>query len=135
MVALEGRWEEKKKTTAFKMVYIPKRVVEVCLWSFFMIFFFLFWSLVFNCRVTRVARGVLWVGLGLYTTWGKVLPSTGLHYRYMLPFLIDEMGGGYGRASGRAASGRFLLKIENRQKSATVGLGRVIFFCFYEVGW
>lgn len=35
---------------------------------------------------------------------------------------------------GRAASGRFLLKIENRQKSATVGLGG-FFCCFYEVGW
>lgn len=51
----------------------------------------------------------------------------------MLPFFfIDEMGGVMeGRA---AASGRFLLKIENRQKSATVGLGDG-FFCFYEVDW
>lgn len=57
----------------------------------------------------------------------------------MLPFLIDEMGGWAGgrrRQDGRvaAASGRFLLEIENRQKSATVGLGG-FFFVFYEVGW
>lgn len=32
---------------------------------------------------------------------------------------------------GRAASGRFLLEIENRQKSATVGLGRGLFFLFF----
>lgn len=30
---------------------------------------------------------------------------------------------GWKGMGGRAASGRFLLKIENRQKSATVGLG------------
>lgn len=50
MVALEGRWEEKKKKAAFKMVDIPKRVVEVFL--FFMIFIFIFgfgfWFLVFG---------------------------------------------------------------------------------------
>lgn len=58
----------------------------------------------------------------------------------MLPFLLmrwQEEGwkGMGGRAGGRAASGRFLLKIENRQKSATVGPGCFVFFCFYEVGW
>lgn len=116
-------------------------VVEV-FFSFFHFLFwygFWFWSLVFYCRVTRVARGVLlwtlgWVGLGLglYTTWGKVLPSTGLLQVHVTFFFIDEMGGGMeGRA---AASGRFLLEIENRQKSATVGLGWFL-FCFYEVGW
>lgn len=73
MVALEGRWEEKKKKkNCFQMVYIPKRAVEV----FFSFFHFHFWFLVFYCRVTRVARGVLfwgggWAGLGLYTTQGK----------------------------------------------------------------
>lgn len=42
---------------------------------------------------------------------------------------------GWKGMGGRAASGRFLLEIENRQKFATVGLGGFIFFCFYEVGW
>lgn len=54
-----------------------------------------FWSLVSNCRVTRVARGVLWVGLGfIIQHGGKFCPrldyTTGTCYL----LLIDEMGGG-----------------------------------------
>lgn len=72
---------KKRRKTAFKMVYIPKRVVDG-VFFFFLLFWFWFLVLVFNCRVTRVARGVMWVGLGLYTTWRKFA----LDYRYMLPF-------------------------------------------------
>lgn len=134
MVALEGRWEEKKKkTTAFKMVDIPKRVVDV--FFFFLLFWFSFLVLWFwlYCRVTRVARGVLWVGLGFIIQHGEsfALDWTTLqvHVTFLLLMRWEE---GYGRA---AASGRFLLKIENRQKSATVGLGGVFFVFMRLVGW
>lgn len=68
-----------------------------------------------------MARGVFfggdWVGLGwcsLYNMGKVFLPSTGLHYRYMLPFFIDEMGGVMEGPDGRAAaSGRFFA--ENRE--------------------
>lgn len=82
----------------------------------FFIFGFWFLVLVFYCRVTRVARGVFlgwalgWVGVGVIYNTGKICPR--LDYRYMLPFLIYEMGGGMEgrrRQDGRvaAASGRF----------------------------
>lgn len=77
------------------MVDIPKRVVDVFFLSFIFFFgIFGFWSLVSNCRVTRVAHGVLlWsLGWGYIQHGGKFCPR--LNYRYMLPFLIDEMGGG-----------------------------------------
>lgn len=135
MVALEGRWEEKKEEKLLSEWYMYQRGWLKSFFHFhFSFFIFGFWFLVFYCRVTRVARGVLWA-LG----WGYIqhgesffLPSTGLHYRYMLPFFIDEMEG-YGRAGGRRQDA-FLLEIENRQKSATVGLGG--FFVFMRlVGW
>lgn len=68
---------------------------------------FFFWFLVFNCRVTRVARGVFfglgWVGVGVhYTTWGKFCPRLDYTGTCYLLF-IDEMEGEDGRvwAGGR----------------------------------
>lgn len=112
MVALEGRWEEKKKRNCFQDGIFTKEGGRSLFYDFlsFSFSFLVFGFWFFYCRVTRVARGVLlwtlgWVGLGLglglYTTWGKVLPSTGLQVH--VTFFIDEMGGGM---EGRAASGR-----------------------------
>lgn len=98
----------------------------------FLVLVFGFWF--FNCRVTRVARGVLWVGVGVhYTTWGKVLPSTGLHYRYMLPFFLLmrwEEGWKGGRRHDAFA--------ENREPTEICHCwpeGGFFVFVFYEVGW
>lgn len=126
------------------MVYLPKRVVD----GFFLlsfIFFFGFWFLVFGFLLSRYSRGAwcFFVGIGLGWGWGslynmgKVLPSTGLHYRYMLPFLIDEMGGGMdGRvwAGGRRRQDAFA---GNREPTEICHCwpGGGLFFCFYEVGW
>lgn len=140
-----GRKKEEEEKLLSKW-YIYQR-------GWLMVFFFLsflfifglgfgFWFLVFYCRVTRVARGVFLGGWGLGWGWGSLYNigesfaldwTTGTCYLF-----IDEMGGGKDRkgTGGRAASGRFLLKIENRQKSATVGLGRGFFFVFMRlVGW
>lgn len=123
MVALEGRWEEKKKTTAFKMVYIPKRVVEV--FSFFLSFSFLvlvfgLWFLTVALLAWRVVfffffLGGGWVGLGLGLGFiiqhGESFFCPRLDYTtgtcYLL--LIDEMGGRDGRvwAGGRRRQDAF----------------------------
>lgn len=118
------------------MVDVPKRVVEV--FSFFLSFSFL--VLVFGLwflTVALLAWRVAFCGLGwgsLYNM-GKVFfaldwTTLQVHVTFFLLMRWEEGTEGYGRA---AASGRFLLEIENRQKSATVGLG--VFFVFYEVGW
>lgn len=120
MVALEGRWEEKKKRNCFQMVYIPKRVVEV---FFYEVFFFSF--LVFGLwflTVALLAWRVVFCGLGLgfiIQHGGKFCPRLDLqvHVTFFLLMRWEEEWKG-----GRAASGRFLLEIENRQNSATVGL-------------
>lgn len=91
MVALEGRWEGKKKKK--NCFHIPKRVVDVFFFlSFIFIFGGFFWFLVFNCRVTRVARGVflgVWalggVGVGVIYNMGQSF-ALDWTYRYMLPF-------------------------------------------------
>lgn len=84
-----------------------------------------------------MARGVLWVGLGFIIQHGEsfALDWTTLQVHVTFFLLMRWEEGWKDRKGGRAASGRFLLKIENRQKSATVGLGRGVFFCFYEIGW
>lgn len=106
--------KKKRRKTAFKMVYIPKRVVEV--FSFFLSFSFLvlvfgLWFLTVALLAWRVVFffswwGLGWVGVGVgvhYTTQGKFCPrldyTTGTCYL----LLIDEMGGRDGRvwAGGR----------------------------------
>lgn len=108
--------------------------------KFFYDFFFIFFGFWFWFFLSRYSRGA-WcfiVDIGLGWGWGslynmgKVLPSTGptgTCYLFLLMRWEEEWKG----MGGRAASGRFLLEIENRQKSATVGLGGGV--CFYEVGW
>lgn len=78
-----GRKEEEEKLPS--KWYIYQRGWLKFFFMIFGFFFLWFWFLVFNCRVTRVARGVLlwtlgWVGVH-YTTWGKFIvkrffPST-----------------------------------------------------------
>lgn len=72
MVALEGRWEEKKKEDCFQVVYIPKRVVEV---PFYLSFSFLgfFWGFWFFTVALLAWRVVLFlVGVGLGWGWGSL---------------------------------------------------------------
>lgn len=85
MVALEGRWEEKKESATKWYIYIPKRVVEVFLSFSFLVLDFWFWFFTVALLAWRVvffwgwALGWGWVGVGVhYTIRGKVLPSTGL---------------------------------------------------------
>lgn len=83
-----------------------------------------------------VGIGLGWVGVH-YTTWGKVLPSTGLQVHVTFFLIIDEMAGGGMERGGvgwyrkdRKGGGvrtLFCWKIENRQKSATVGTGCFVF--------
>lgn len=109
--------------------------------SFLDDFFFGLWFLTVALLAWRVVFFFFLVGiglgLGLYTTWGKVLPSTGLHYRYMLPkVLIDEMGRGM-EGYGRAGGGVRTLFAGNREPTEICHCWPrgVYFFCFYEVGW
>lgn len=139
----------KKEEDCYRMVYIPKRVVEV---PFFLSFLFIFgfwflvfwfftvallaWRVVFFCFFF-VSIGLGWVGL--YTTWGKVLPSTGLQVH--VTFFIDEMAGGgmegwYREGPGRvAASGRFFAEKSRTDRNLPLLALVVLFFVFYEVGW
>lgn len=125
----------KRRKTAFEMVYIPKRVVDG---FFFLSFSFLVLVFGFGFTVALLAWRVVffffgwglgWVGLGFIIQHRENLPSTGPTGTCYLFFLSMRWKG----MGGRTASGRFLLEIENRQKSATVGLGGG--FVFYEGGW
>lgn len=128
------------------MVHVPKRVVDVFFsffhFRFWMIFFF--WSLVSNCRVTRVARGVFfffwWAlgwGWGYIQHGGKFCPrldyTTGTCY---LRFLLMRWEEGWKGMGGRAAGVRTLFA-GNREPTEICHCWPrgVYFFCFYEVGW
>lgn len=68
---------------------------------FFSSFFFGFWFWFLVFLLSRYSRGAwCFVGwFGVIYNMGKVFFCPRLDYRYMLPFLIDEMEG-YGRAGG-----------------------------------
>lgn len=82
MVALEGRWEEKKKTTATKWYIYRRGWLNFFFLSFFLLFWFGLWFLTVALLAWRVVfcfgRG--WVGLGLefIIQHRENLPSTGL---------------------------------------------------------
>lgn len=127
---------KKRRETAFEWYIYQRGWLKFFFYDFlsFSFLVFGFWSLVSNCRVTRVARGVLWVGLGLYTTQGKFALdwTTGTCYL----FFIDEMGGWMEGPEGRAGGVRTLFA-ENREPTEICHCWPRggLFFCFYEVGW
>lgn len=117
---------------------------------FFLSFIFFFWFsfLVFGFLLSRYSRGAWcfsfgggWVGVEVhYTTWGKVLPSTGLqvHVTFFLLMRWEEGWKGMGgRAGERADGGVRTLFAENREPTEICHCWPRggLFFCFYEVGW
>lgn len=114
--------KKKRRKTAFEW-YIYQRG-----WlKFFFLSFIFFFDFGFGFTVALLAWRVVFfllvgvgLGLGLYTTWGKVLPSTGLQVHVTFLLLMRWEEGMEGRAGGVRT---LLLEIENRQKFATVGLG------------
>lgn len=127
-----------EEDNCYQMVHVPKRVVDGFFFFFFLSFSLLvlgFWFLTVALLAWRVVffffgGGWVGLGLGLYTTRGKFCPRLDYRQVHVTFFLLMRWEEGWKGMGGRAASGRFLLKIENRQKFATVGLGGIFFVLF-----